>query len=121
MPRALLHYMAQARTADWHWRAQRDAPARTPSRARPPRLSPRPSRRRPPGRRGAPPAHRARRQPTTDIPRSRHATVHAIQQKGDALARALHANGYLGAAKPSQPDGIGQVCAAATKERSIPR
>jgi len=57
----------------------------------------------------------------TDIPLSRHATGHDTQQKKGRLVRALHADGYLGAAKPSQPDGIGQGCAAATKERNSPR
>jgi hypothetical protein len=58
----------------------------------------------------------------TGIPPSRHATVHDTPSRtGGALVRALHADGYLGAAKPSQPDGIGQVRAAATNERSNPR
>jgi hypothetical protein len=41
MPRALLYYLALVRTADRHWRAQRDAPARAARQARHPRRSPR--------------------------------------------------------------------------------
>ena len=41
MPRALLYYLAQARTADRHRQAHRDAPAGAPRRARHARPSPR--------------------------------------------------------------------------------
>jgi hypothetical protein len=41
MRSALLYYLAQTWTADRYQQAQRDAPARAASRARPPRSSPR--------------------------------------------------------------------------------
>lgn len=41
MRSALLYYLAQTWTADRYQQAQRDAPARVASRARPPRPSPR--------------------------------------------------------------------------------
>jgi hypothetical protein len=55
----------------------------------------------------------------TGVPPPRRAIVltHPVEA-GAVLARAIQADGYLGAAKLSQPDGIGQVSAAATNERS---
>jgi len=44
MFKALVYYLAQTWTADRHWQAQRDAPARAASRARhSPPFSPRPT------------------------------------------------------------------------------
>jgi hypothetical protein len=37
--------------------------------------------------------------------------------RGGDLVPEFQADGYPEAAKPSQPEGIGLVCAAATKER----
>ena len=116
MPRALLYYLAQAWTADRHRQAQRDAPARAASRAPSPRPSPRaPRAGGPPNRCGA---HRTQRQPITRIPRP--GTRSGVTPRGTApdLVPAPPADAQLRTAKASQPDGTGQVCAAATKERS---
>jgi hypothetical protein len=43
--------------------------------------------------------------------------THPVEE-GATLGPALQADGYLGAAKLSHPDCIGQACAAAGKERS---
>jgi hypothetical protein len=54
----------------------------------------------------------------TGMPPPRHAMAHdAPSGRGATLARANQADGYLGAAMLSQPDGIGQACTAATNER----
>jgi hypothetical protein len=54
----------------------------------------------------------------TGLPPPRHAIVlDAPSGKGGDLLPELQADGYRGTAKPSQPDGNGQACAAATRER----
>jgi hypothetical protein len=98
--RAAFHnYLAHAWIADRYRQAQPDGPAGLGPPFPP--VPARPSRPRAPGRGGAPPAHRA------DIPSGRGAT----------LVRAIQADGYLGAAKLSQPGGIGRVSADATNGR----
>ena len=54
----------------------------------------------------------------TGIPPPRHAIVHGTPvEKRAILVRAIQAAGYLGPAKLTQPDGIGQVRASATNGR----
>jgi hypothetical protein len=55
----------------------------------------------------------------TGMPPPRHASVPGTPSgRGATLVPAIQADGYLGAAKPGRPDGIGLVCAAAANERS---
>jgi hypothetical protein len=54
----------------------------------------------------------------TGMPPPGHAMAHDTPSgTGAVLVRANQADGYLGAAMLSQPDGAGQARAAATNER----
>ena len=99
---AIFYYcLAQTRAANRDRQAQHNAPARAPNRTRHSPPSPR--------------AHHARALLAVVTRRLR--TVHDTPvEEGAIVVRAIQADGYLGAAKLSPPDGAGQVCAAAAKK-----